>query len=393
VDDHTVRGAGGRQYGTSEKDKQTLTGENNTSTARLGTVEECSFKLAGSSEFARIDNNGNTLTEVNSSGTTRFTWDFENRLTSVTLPGTGGTVSFKYDPFGRRIYKSSSAGTSIFAYDQGNVVEEVNATGAVVARYADTPHIDDPLAMLRSSTTSYYETDGLGTVTSLSNATGALAQTYTLDSFGNQTASSGSLTNPFKFTGRDFDTGTSLYYYRARYYDPKPGRFLSEDPLGFGQGVNFYAYVANNPVNFVDPTGLAKCCPTKEQDDIQKGADNARRRLDQLRDFGTAVLPTDTAANIGAMTGCTSRSAILPNGQRVPLGTDYPIQINVDPKKHPCDYDCTLKHEQVHQRMCNALGATKFGALSERQIETPAYMVELGCYLNLQINNKLGPYK
>jgi RHS repeat-associated protein len=201
------------------------------------------------------------------------------------------------------------------------------------------------------------------------------------------------VTNPFQYTGRELDTETSLYYYRARYYDSQPGRFLNGDPLGFGQGVNFYAYVANNPITWIDPTGLAKCCPTKEQDDIQKGADNARTRLDQLRDFGTSVLPTDTAANIGAMTGCTSRSAILPNGQRVPLGTDYPIQINVDPKKHPCDYDCTLKHEQVHQRMCNALGATKFGALSERQIETPAYMVELGCYLNLQMNNKLGPYK
>src|SRR5437867_4326047 len=231
-------------------------------------------------------------------------------------PYSEALVSFKYDPFGRRIYKSSSSGTSVYAYDQGNVVEEVNGSGAVVARYADTLHIDDPLAMLRSSTTSYYETDGLGTVTSLSNSAGSLAQTYTVDSFGKQTASSGSLTKPFRFTGREFDTETNLHYYRARYYDPQPGRFLNEDPLGFGQGVNFYAYVANNPINWIDPTALAKCCPTKEQDDIQKGADNARRMLGQLRDFGTAVLPTDTAANIGAMTGCTSRTAILPNGQR-----------------------------------------------------------------------------
>ena len=56
------------------------------------------------------DNNGNTQTMVNSSGTTTYAWDFENRLTSVSLPGSGGTVSFRYDPFGRRIYKSSSSG-------------------------------------------------------------------------------------------------------------------------------------------------------------------------------------------------------------------------------------------------------------------------------------------
>ena len=60
------------------------------------------------------------------------------------------------------------------------------------------------------------------------------------------------------FTGRELDRSTGLYYYRARYYDPEIGRFLSEDPLGFEAGVNFYAYVGNNPVNANDPSGL---CP------------------------------------------------------------------------------------------------------------------------------------
>ncbi|HEX9224649.1 MAG TPA: hypothetical protein VF860_15070 [Candidatus Acidoferrales bacterium] len=64
-----------------------------------------------------FDNNGNTLTKKDSTGTTTYTWDFENRLTSVALPGTAGTVAFKYHPFGCRIHKSSSAGTSIFSYD------------------------------------------------------------------------------------------------------------------------------------------------------------------------------------------------------------------------------------------------------------------------------------
>src|SRR5579859_4658321 len=110
-------------------------------------------------------------------------------------------VMFKYDPFGRRIYKSSSAVTSVYAYDGDNLIEETNASGAVVARYSQGLNIDEPLAMLRSSATSFYQADGLGSVTSLSNAAGALAQTYTFDSFGNQTAASGSLTNPFQYTG------------------------------------------------------------------------------------------------------------------------------------------------------------------------------------------------
>jgi len=127
-------------------------------------------------------------------------------MTSVTLPGSGGTVTFKYDPFGRRIYKSSSIGTSIYTYDGDNLIEETNSSGAVVARYSQTQNIDEPLAMLRSAATSYYHADGLGSVTSLSNAAGALAQTYTFDSFGKLTASSGSLTNPFQFTSRELDT-------------------------------------------------------------------------------------------------------------------------------------------------------------------------------------------
>jgi len=86
--------------------------------------------------------------------------DFQSRLTSVTLPGTGGTVSFKYDPFGRRIYKSSGSVTSIYAYDADNLVEETNSSGPVVARYTQTQNVDEPLAMLRSATTSYYHVDG-----------------------------------------------------------------------------------------------------------------------------------------------------------------------------------------------------------------------------------------
>jgi RHS repeat-associated protein len=169
-----------------------------------------------------------------------------------------GFVSFKYDPFGRRIEKITPSTTSIYAYDGDDLIEETNSTGAVVARYTlTTDKVDEPLAMLRSGATSYYDADGLGSITSLSNAVGALAQTYTFDSFGNQTASSGSLTNPFRFTAREWDTETNLQFSRARYYDPNPGRFLSEDPSDFAGGINFYAYSRNNPVLYNDPFGLS----------------------------------------------------------------------------------------------------------------------------------------
>src|SRR5437879_1892078 len=131
-----------------------------------------------------------------------------------------GTVTFKYDPFGRRIYKSLSTATSIYAYDGDNLIEETNSSGGVVARYTQTDEVDEPLAMLGPGATSYYHADGLGSVTSLSTPAGVLSNTYTYDSFGKLTASAGSVANPLRYTAREFDSETGLYFYRARYYDP-----------------------------------------------------------------------------------------------------------------------------------------------------------------------------
>ena len=221
-----------------------------------------------------LDANGNTTTKTDSTGTTQYGWDFENRLTSVTLPGSGGMVSYRHDPFGRRIYKSSSSGTSVYVYDQDNLIEETNASGGVVARYTQTDSIDEPVAMLRGGATSFYQADGLGSVTSLSNSAGALAQTYTFDSFGKQTASSGSLTNPFQYTGRELDSETALYYMRARYFDPATGRFVSEDPARFPGGIDFYTYVENDPVGLIDPFGF---CPWQVHSRPLKGFPGAKQ--------------------------------------------------------------------------------------------------------------------
>jgi RHS repeat-associated protein len=177
---------------------------------------------------------------------------------SVTLPNGSGLVSFRYDPFGRRIYKSSNSGASIYTYDGINLIEEANSSGAVLALYSHGFDTDEPLAMARSGTTSYYHTDGLGSVTSMSAASGALVQTYAYDSFGNERNSSGSLTTPFQYTAREFDPETNLYFHRARYYDAQVARFLSEDPIGFGGSTNLYPYVDNDPTDWRDPEGLRK---------------------------------------------------------------------------------------------------------------------------------------
>src|SRR6266516_4153160 len=83
---------------------------------------------------------------------------------SKLVPGTG-TVTFKYDPFGRRVQKSSALGTTNYLYDLVNVIEVMDGSGNVLARYTDSDVLDEPLAMLRSGTTSYYHADGVGSTT------------------------------------------------------------------------------------------------------------------------------------------------------------------------------------------------------------------------------------
>jgi RHS repeat-associated protein len=213
---------------------------------------------AGSTTFT-YDANGDTLSDPSGKA---YTWDFENRLVQAVVPGTnGGTTTFKYDPFGRRIQKSGPLGTTNYLYDGINLLVETDSAGNVLAKYSNQPGIDQPLSELRSGSPSYYEQDTLGSVTSLSDVSGVLANTYTFDGFGKQTSSSGSLTNPFRYTGREFDQETGIDYYRFRYYDPSVGRFISEDPIRYGGGGDFYAYVGNNATSYIDPSGLSPSGP------------------------------------------------------------------------------------------------------------------------------------
>jgi RHS repeat-associated protein len=268
----------------------------------------------------------------------------------------GSGVSFKYDPFGRRIYKSSSAATSIYAYDGDNLVEETNSSGTAVARYSQGLKIDEPLAMPRGSTTSYYQADGLGSVTSLSSGTGTLAQTYGYDSFGKQTSSSGSLTNTFQYAARELDPETNLYFNRNRYYDPNVGRFVNEDPVRFDAGQNFYRYVRNNPPLLIDPTGLLE------------------------------ILPADPTINTVVCNGH--------GGMRIQIGMP-----RSSPLQEKCTEDCIKAHEGSHladdtaanPKICKgkAKGAViGFSNPDEQKVgEIKAYTAELDCLNNKKLQH------
>jgi RHS repeat-associated protein len=95
----------------------------------------------------------------------------------------------------------------------------------------------------------------LAEIEAYTSADGGGSQLQRFDAWGNKTQSAGANIPQYGYTGREPDA-TGLVYYRARYYDPSIGRFVSRDPIGLDGGINLYAYVLNNPVNYTDPTGL-----------------------------------------------------------------------------------------------------------------------------------------
>lgn len=196
------------------------------------------------------------------------TWDYQNRLIMVqkTKGAETRTVTFTYDPLGHRIGKQMAIVKNgvtqtqawSYVYDGDSIAVEIytdenNTTTKTF--YTEGSRVDEHLALERNGQFYYYHADGLGSVASITDAGHNVAQSYNYDSYGMVTPAN-DFRNGYAYTGREWDKETGLYYYRARYYDPMEGRFISKDPIGVRGGINQFAYVLNNPINFVDLFGL-----------------------------------------------------------------------------------------------------------------------------------------
>jgi len=203
-----------------------------------------------------VDANGNLTQKSDNGHVWAYEWNAENQLTRVTKDS-AEVATFAYDPLGRRVEKAAGAVTTSFAYDGEDILRETR-TGGTVFKYVHGPGIDEPLGREdQTAALNYYHVDGLGSVLKRSNQAASTVHEYRYDAWGN--IESGASEAGYSFTGREWDSETGLHYYRARYYDPHLGRFISEDPIGLGGGGNYYRYVGNNPSTWLDPLGLYRC--------------------------------------------------------------------------------------------------------------------------------------
>ncbi len=226
----------------------------------------------------RTNGTGNRTrrTDDTTGESTEYDWDFRNRLVAVRELDDQDNVVFEvnytYDVFDRRIAKSvdsdgagsSAAVATYFVYDGEHILLEFDDGGDLTQRYLHGPVIDQILAAEDVTSLSsagdvvWPLADNQGTIRDLIDSTGTVLNHLKYNAFGQITSESNSAVDfLFAYTGRERDEETGLYYYRARYYDPAVGRFVSEDPIGFLAGdVNVSRYVGNGPANLVDPTGM-----------------------------------------------------------------------------------------------------------------------------------------
>lgn len=224
------------------------------------------------------DLNGSLLSD----GSATYAWNSRNQLASI---GGSTAASFQYDAVGRRRQTTISGTTTTFLYDGDNFVQKVIGSSTFSQL---TGGLDEIFAQYSGTGVNVPLTDALGSSLGETNGSQQVTTDYSYEPYGATSRNGADTGNTQQYTGRENDL-SGLYYYRARYYNPATGRFTSEDPIGWASGQpNDYAYVGGDPINLIDPMGLAeehtKGARPSTKGKHEKGA--ARKQMDSGNEKG-----------------------------------------------------------------------------------------------------------
>ena len=215
------------------------------------TTKQYEIDASGSTTSYSYDANGNLISD----GTKSYFWNALNQLVEV-REGTTTIATFEYDGAGRRTEKVAAGLTHTYIYDAEDIIEErITGSSSDTIRYYHGAGIDEPLARKNSSdVVTYYLADHLGSMVQETGASGSVSLEREFDPWAQLVQ--GASSSGYAFTGREWDSEIGLYFYRARYYSPDSGRFVSEDPSGLRAGPNPFTFVGSEPTNRIDPDGL-----------------------------------------------------------------------------------------------------------------------------------------
>ena len=206
------------------------------------------------------DKQGNLLEEQGKTRHKQYSYDAANRQVSIASSKEDGTIgkllqSNRYDGEGLR-YETEENGKIIhFLFDRGELAQE-NQEGE------ETSYVrgHSPIALNRGGKArNYFVQDEMGSTLFLLDQDHEIRKSYRYDAFGNLLEETGDIANRLMYTGQMYDGTAVQYYLRARFYNPAIGRFMQEDTYR-GDGLNLYAYCANNPMMYYDPSGFAQLC-------------------------------------------------------------------------------------------------------------------------------------
>jgi RHS repeat-associated protein len=248
-------GGGITEYGYDENGNRTsITSQGVTQTAAFD--EQDRIEHLGSTTYT-FDANGALSEKRAPAGTTHYRYDLRGNLRELTRPD-GRVIAYSTDGLDRRVARSvDGVATSQWLYaDALRPIAELDANGNLVSHFVYGARLNVPDLIVRGGRTYRIVSDLVGSPRLVIDThSGEVVQRLDYDPLGRVLRDTNPGFQPFGFAGGLYDPDTVLVRFGARDYDAETGRFTQKDPAQFGGGSNFYAYAANDPINYVDPAG------------------------------------------------------------------------------------------------------------------------------------------